>query len=127
MKITPVLMVEKIEPSLGFWVERIGFQKTAEVPEDGALTFVILQKDGAELMLQTRASVTSDMPVMAQRLHGQGIGLFIEVADFDDLKQRIEGAEVLMEERTTFYGMREIVVKEPGGFAVCFASPIDKG
>lgn len=127
MKITAVLMVEKIEPSLEFWVGRIGFEKTVEVPEGDALGFVILQKDGAELMLQTRESIAKDMPVMLKRIDGQGIGLFIEVADFDDLRRRVEGVEVVAEERTTFYGMREIVVREPGGFAVCFASPAAKG
>lgn len=127
MKITAVLMVEKIEPSLEFWMGRIGFEKTVEVPEGGALGFVILQKDGAELMLQTRDSVVKDMPAMSKHIDGQGIGLFIEVADFDDLRKRVEGAEVVEAERTTFYGMREIVVREPGGFAVCFASPAAKG
>ena len=31
-KITPVLFAEEIEPCLKFWVERLGFEKTIEVP-----------------------------------------------------------------------------------------------
>ena len=31
------------------------------------------------------------------------------------------GAEVLVQERTTFYGMREMVVREPGGTVLVFA------
>ena len=34
MKITPVLIVEEIEKSLPFWIDRMGFAKTVEVPED---------------------------------------------------------------------------------------------
>ena len=127
MKITPVLLVEKIEPSLDFWVEKIGFEKTASVPEGDALAFVLLQTAGADLMLPPRASAAHDVPAMKEHMNGQGVGLFLEVADFEDLLRRVEGTEVLMPERTTFYGMREIVVKEPGGFAVCFASPAAKG
>ena len=31
-KVTPVLYVEEIEPALPFWMDRLGFEKTAEVP-----------------------------------------------------------------------------------------------
>ena len=33
MKITPVLIVEEVESSLAFWVDRMGFEKTVEVPD----------------------------------------------------------------------------------------------
>ena len=42
MKITAVLIVEEIEKSLTFWVARMGFQKTVDVPEGDRLGFVIL-------------------------------------------------------------------------------------
>ncbi|MBN9658737.1 MAG: hypothetical protein J0H49_11205 [Acidobacteria bacterium] len=125
MKITAVLIVEAIEPCLTFWVDRLGFEKTVEVPEGDRLGFVILQKDSAELMFQTRDSVAKDVPQMIPAMTGQGVGLFIEVPDFDDLLSRVAGMEVVMPERTAFYGMREIVVREPGGFAVCFASRVE--
>ena len=63
MKITAVLLVDEIEKSLPFWVERMGFEKTVEVPEGDRLGFVILVRDGAELMLQTIASARKDAPV----------------------------------------------------------------
>ena len=124
MKITAVLLLKEIEPSLKFWVERLGFEKTVEVPEGDRLAFAILVKDGAELMLQTLESAAKDVPTHTPVSAGQSVGLFIEVPDFADLLKRVEGVEVVMAERTTFYGMREIVVREPGGFAVCFASPV---
>ena len=60
MKITAVLIVEEIEKSLEFWVDRMGFTKTVEVPEGDRVGFVILVRDGAELMMQTLASVRKD-------------------------------------------------------------------
>lgn len=124
MKITAVLIVEAIEPCLAFWMGRLGFEKTVEVPEGDRLAFAILQKGGTELMFQTRESVAKDVPQMVPGLTGQGIGLFIEVPDFDDLLAKVAGLQVVMPERLAFYGMREIVVREPGGFAVCFASRV---
>jgi uncharacterized glyoxalase superfamily protein PhnB len=123
MKITPVLIVEKIEPVLPFWIDRLGFEKTVEVPSDDGLVFVIFQHGSAELMFQTRASAEKDVPQMTGYLK-PGPGTFIEVDDFDDLLKRVEGVEVVMPERTTFYGMREIMVREPGGNIICFAARI---
>ena len=119
MKITPVLIVQEVESSLAFWVERMGFEKTVEVPEGYSIGFAILVKDGAELMLQSLASVQKDQPKFAKPGH---TSLFIEVEDLDDVKRRLEGYPLAMEERTTFYGMREVGVFEPGGHTVIFAA-----
>jgi uncharacterized glyoxalase superfamily protein PhnB len=124
MKITPVLIVEEIEKSLPFWVERMGFEKTVEVPEGDRLGFVILARDGAELMLQTTDSVRKDQPQLAPGSHASAAALFIEVEDFADVRKRIEGYPVAMAERTTFYGMREIGVREPGGHVAIFAARV---
>lgn len=64
-KLTPVLFVKEIEPVLPFWVQGLGFTKTAEVPEGNKLGFVILEKDGVEVMYQTYASVDKDLPSIA--------------------------------------------------------------
>lgn len=121
MKMTPMLYMDAIEPSLRFWVDCLGFETTAEVPHEDRLGFVILQKGDIELMLQIRASVKADMPALVP-LTQSSVGLFVEVEDFADLLQRVEGHEVLVPVRDTFYGMREIVVREPGGNAVVFAA-----
>jgi uncharacterized glyoxalase superfamily protein PhnB len=123
MKITPVLIVEEVEKSLVFWVERMGFTKTVEVPEGDRLGFVILVRDGAELMLQSLASVLKDEPKFApDGLGTKSTVLFIEVEDFAETKTRLEGYPILMPERVTFYGMREIGVSEPNGHTAIFAA-----
>jgi uncharacterized glyoxalase superfamily protein PhnB len=123
MKITAVLMVDRVETSLPFWVDRMGFQKTVEVPDGDRLAFVILVRSGAELMLQTIESVRRDEPKFAPAQEPSGTALFVEVEDFEDVRQRLAGYPIAMAERTTFYGMREIGVFEPGGHIVTFAAP----
>ncbi len=124
MKITSVLIVESIENSLPFWVDRLGFVKTVDVPEDGRLGFVILVKDGAEVMLQTVSSVRKDTPQVLPKDGAPMAALFIEVDDFEDVKRRTAGCEVVVEDRVTFYGMREIGLREPGGHLVVFAARV---
>jgi uncharacterized glyoxalase superfamily protein PhnB len=121
MKITPVLVVEEIEPCLTFWVDRMGFQNVAEMPEGDRIGFVILVRDGVELMLQSIASVRKDEPAFAPAGASRVATLFIEIDDFADTVKRLEGYPIAMKDRTTFYGMREIGVFEPGGNIVVFA------
>jgi uncharacterized glyoxalase superfamily protein PhnB len=122
-KLTPVLVVEEIEPSLRFWTERLGLEATVQVPHDDRLGFVILAGNGVELMYQSHASVRSDIPSFAEMGAGEATALFVEVADLDAVERAMTGAEVILPRRTTFYGMREIGVREPGGHVVIFAQP----
>ena len=120
-KLTPILYVEQIEPALPFWVDRLGFQSTAQVPHADALGFVILEKNGIEIMYQTRGSVEADLPAVAAMPMG-GTILFLEVASLDELIQAIGDAPVVVPRRTTAYGADEIFVREPCGNLIGFAA-----
>jgi hypothetical protein len=125
-KATPVLVVERIEPSLSLWVERLGFEKTAEVPEGGRLGFVILARGGIEIMYQTRESVateieTADLPRALLPPQGSQTTLFLEIDNLDDVRKKLEGFDVLLPYRKTAYGAEELWLKEPGGHIIGFA------
>ncbi len=122
-KLTPVLMVDAIEPCLALWVDRLGWTKTVEVPEGDRLGFVILVKDGAELMYQSYESVENDIKTKLPRPTGTTVGLFIEVSDIEAVVKQIAGLEIALPRRKTFYGMDEIGIREPGGHMVIFAQP----
>jgi len=120
-KSTPVLFVEEVEPCVQFWVERLGFQKTVEVPDGGKLAFVMLQKSHVELMYQTYASAEKDVPAVAQLVRKGPSFLYVEVDSLEQTISALQGAEVFVPKRTTFYGATEIGVKDPGGHLVTFA------
>src|SRR6266487_6101867 len=67
-KITPVLFVQEVEPCIKFWIERMGFQKTVEVPDGDKLAFAILQKGNVELMYQSYASADKDVSAVSQQV-----------------------------------------------------------
>ena len=121
-KLTPVLLVDAIEPLLPFW-DALGFQRTAEVPHGDALGFVILAADGVEVMYQTVASVRHDEPRILEGGRAAGMtGLFFEVDDLDAIAARIpKSADLIAERRTTPYGSTEIIVRDGAGNAVTFA------
>ena len=119
-KMTPVLYVEAIEPCLDLWTRRLGFAKTVEVPEGDKLGFVILSKDGVEVMYQSRASVAKDVPGFAGRALGQ-TNLYVEVSDLAATERALEGVKLALPKRTTFYGATEIGVQDPAGNIILFA------
>ena len=118
-KLTPILVVDAIEPSLPFWVDALGFTKTVEVPHDDALGFVILEKDGYEVMMQTIASMQADVPATVPPAGGSV--LFLEIEDLAAIEASVADYELLVSRRKTFYGAEEIFVREPGGNVVGFA------
>ena len=121
-KATPVLIVDRIEPLLPLW-DALGFARAAEVPAEEALGFVILVRDGVEVMYQTFDSVRGDEAKVLEGSRAIGASaVFIEVDDLDGLKKQIpEGADVIVASRQTFYGSTEIYVREPGGNTVGFS------
>jgi uncharacterized glyoxalase superfamily protein PhnB len=120
-KITPVLFAEEIEPCLTFWVERMGFTKTVEVPDGDKLGFAVLQKGSVELMYQSYASADKDVPALAAVVRSGPTFLYVEVENLDEVIAVLAGTEVVIPVRTTFYGAREIGVRDPAGHLVTFA------
>ena len=123
-KLTPVLMVDAIEPCLPLWIDRLGWTKTVEVPEGDKLGFVILAKDGVEVMYQTYASVEKDTGKPLKRAVGTSVALFLEVSDIDAVEKQLNGMPFVLPRRRTFYGMDEVGVAEAGGHTVVFAQQV---
>lgn len=118
-KLTPVLVVDAIEPVLPLW-DALGFQRSAEVPHGDRLGFVILQSGTAELMYQTFDSVRADDPRFGVDF-GRA-GLFIEVENLDAVVKRLpRGTNVVVERRKTFYGATETILRDAAGNMVNLA------
>jgi uncharacterized glyoxalase superfamily protein PhnB len=120
-RITTVLTVNDVEPSLEFWEKRLGFTRLYEVPHEGTIGFAMVQRDGVEVMLQSVASVRADLPMTSQTTPGTASVLYMEVSDLAALRAALGNYALAMTERVTFYGMREFAVLEPGGHWVTFA------
>src|ERR1700720_1434221 len=114
-RITPVLLVKEIEPIIPFWVDRLGFTKTIEVPDGNKLGFVTFQKGAVEVMYQTYASVEKDAPpAMAAEARKGTTYLYMEVDDLDAVLAATKDMKIVMPLRTAFYGMREFAVQDSG-------------
>jgi uncharacterized glyoxalase superfamily protein PhnB len=121
-RLTPVLVVDAVEPCIQFWIERFGLAPESEVPgDDGRLVFAIVKRGDVEIMYQTRASVLAERPDDAKDLAGHSAALFITTEDLDAVERALGGVPVIKPRHKTFYGSEEIYVREPGGNTVGFA------
>jgi uncharacterized glyoxalase superfamily protein PhnB len=120
-KTTPILSVESIEASLPFWTDVLGYTKTVEVPHNGKLGFVILVRDGLEIMLQTQASVRDDLPQIADFFRPGSICLYSDVDSIEVAAKSLKDTQVIVPLRTTPYGAREFWVRNHDGNILGFA------
>jgi hypothetical protein len=121
-KATPLLRVERVEPSLPFWVDRLGFQKVTEVMEGDSIGFAILSKGHVEIMLQSRASLAKDLPMLSVGAMAPAV-VYMGVTNLEEIASKLAPSEIVVQKRTTYYGMEEIWAREPGGHVIGFAAP----
>src|SRR5438094_4564144 len=121
-KLAPVLIVDRIEPLLPLW-DALGFRRTAEVPHGEGLGFVILERDGVEVMYQTLDSVGADEPRVLEGSRPPGAAaLFIEVDDLEAMAKALpSGTEVINARRQTFYGSTETIFRDGAGNVITLA------
>jgi catechol 2,3-dioxygenase-like lactoylglutathione lyase family enzyme len=120
-KLTPVLFVRRIEPCLDFWERRLGFVRVAAVPEADHFGFVLLVRDGVEVMYQTWSSVGTDIPPLAREASAAHQFLYLDVDDLGAIEAALAGIDYIVPKRQTFYGATEVIVREPAGHVVAFA------
>ena len=119
-KTTVNLIVPDISACLPFWRDRLGFQVTVEVPHGDGVGFVILERDGTSVMLQSQASLAEDVQAIAGRPYRSV--LYVSVRDLTPIRQALRDWPQVCAERTTFYGARELIVEDPAGNVVFFAA-----
>ena len=121
-KLTPVLHVRTVKPSVKFWSERFGFKTTIQVPEGNHVGFAAIDNGSVELMYQTYEGMKGDPASPLAKAAEQGPSfIFMEVQDINAVVKALEGAEIIQGIHDTPYGAKEVIAKEPGGHFVIFS------
>ena len=125
-KITTNLMVKSVNKTADFYNKYFGFQTVVTVPDSGEYDFAILNADSVELMLQKVESLGDDVPYLSGQPIGGSFTLFIEVENVDEIYNRLkDDVEILVDMKTTFYGMKEVTVKDNNGYVLTFAEKVE--
>ena len=120
IRATPVLFVDRVEPTRDFF-SKLGFTVLFEVPDGDHLGFAGLEKDGVQVMVETRANKNEPDALRMRMKDNRNAILFVEVDDLDAVIAKLEGSKVLVPRHKTFYGSEEQSYLEPGSNIVTFA------
>lgn len=121
LKLAPTLIVEKVEPTMDFMMERLGFIKAVDVPGEEGLAFAMMVSGNAEIHLQTRKSAAKDMPYFANSGNPPSSFLYIDVEDVKSLYEKLKDTDVILPIEKTFYGATHFFIREPGGHVFGFS------
>jgi len=119
-KLTPNLYTDNVAACVNFWVDRLHFEKTVEVPGPGGVAFAALQNGSIEVMYGSYASLESDPQVAGAVQKGTGF-LFIEVDELAPVLDAMQDVPKVADVHKTFYGATEFTVKDPAGHLITFA------
>jgi lactoylglutathione lyase len=121
-KLTPNLMVEDVARTLAFYREMLGFEVLTTLPDQEPFDFAIVQRDGVELMFQSRASLSQNVPALTGSPIGASQTFFIEVTGILDLYEALrDQVEIVVDLHTTFYGTQEFYFRDINGYILSFS------
>ena len=133
--ITANLMVTDMEASLRFYHEVLGApmaftvdgEQNTEMPGQisSDVVFASLRVGEGELMLQERENLLADSPAFgADTVPNASMTLYFRVDDVDAIAARLpDGTAVVKPLETTWYGMREIWIRDPDGYVLTIGTP----
>jgi uncharacterized glyoxalase superfamily protein PhnB len=130
-------MVADLHRTIPFYRDVLGFEHVMSVPagsEDTLfhydpsrpLVYAMLKHGGIELMFQERESLIENVPAFGPAPEiGATLTFYFRVEDVDALALRLrEHCPVVRDLHDTFYGMREIYVRDPDGYVLGFSQEI---
>ena len=124
--LTPLLQVYAMPTAVRFYRDVLGFQLENTSPRLGEDRFhwALLRLGNAELMLNTAYEFDDDRPPEpdhARSAAHNDTGLFFGCPDVDAAYQELRGKGVTLKRPlVTGYGMKEMYVRDPDGYALCF-------
>ena len=122
--LAPLLQVYDMPTSVRFYRDLLGFELVNHAPEyaPGRFHWALLRLKGVELMLNTKYEFEDQRP--PKRVHEHDTGLYFGCEDVDAAYCHIreKGIEARAPQVAP-YGMKQLYIKDPDGFSLCFQWP----
>jgi catechol 2,3-dioxygenase-like lactoylglutathione lyase family enzyme len=124
--LTPLLQVYDMPTSVRFYRDVLGFQVISTSPRlgDDRFHWALLRLGGAELVLNTAYEFDHERPAEpdhARTAAHDDTGLYFACPDVDLMYEDLRGKGVTVKEpATTGYGMKQVYLHDPDGYALCF-------
>lgn len=124
---TPLIQVFDMPTSIAFYREVLGFEVVHSAPPGDEWDWVMLRRQGVELMLNTAYEKPSRPPSPdAERSFAHSdTCLYFGCPDLDAAYAHLQAAGVAVNPPTIApYGMKQLYVTDPDGYNLCFQWPV---
>lgn len=130
----PMFVVESVENAAKFYSEKLGFDvvELATKKEDGRsyIEYVLLKKGKCFIGFRTPSSGELAEMSLVKHCAGRGAGVYVEMKKgFDKYLERCKRkrVEILEQPKKQPWGVVSFSVKDPFGFKIMFAQPLEEG
>lgn len=115
-KVTPMIHVPDVRATID-WYKRVDFTVVDTNEDDGQIDWAMLSCGDSAVMFNAGGGRST-----AER---REVDLYVHVDNVDELYDRVrERVEVLEIPHDTFYGMRELIIRDLNGFWVTFGQEV---
>jgi len=127
--LTPLLQVYDMPRSVRFYRDILGFTVVSTSPVLGEDRFhwALLRLGDAELMLNTAYESDEERPAEPDHVRNAAhndTGLYLGCPDLEAAYKELRGKGATVKEPVLApYGMRQIYLRDPDGYALCFQWP----
>ncbi len=136
----PNVMVRDIHKSAKFYTDVLGFTFDMAVADqkdgpdmtlDAGKQYVWgkVSCEGAEIMFQTSESISNEISGFSMKDPVSSILLYMHVDDIEAYHKHCQdkGADIIEGIKETWYGMREIILRDPDGYVLYLGEPMADG
>jgi len=114
-KVVPMIHVPDVRATVD-WYQSIGFALHRTNDEDGDLNWALLSFGESELMFSAGGQPSTSFR--------REVDLYVHVDDVDGLYERLKDrVDVVESPHDTFYGMRELIIRDLNRFWMTFGQP----
>lgn len=132
-KLTPNMVVNDVRKTVEFYVEVLGFKLNMAVPKnsetienklkDGeTYSYAMISRDEVSIMFVRKGVFEEDGLLLNDSSIGGSVSFYIDVEDVNEIYSSVKDrAEVVIELRTAWYGMKEFYMRDCNGYILGFA------
>lgn len=117
----PLLTVRDLQRSMAFYTQTLGFEVAGKAEGAEGVFWCRIRRGGACLMLQQQETAASPLSGPAP-----SVEFYFVCDDVDEIFEELCGKELVLEPPSeAYYGMKQLFVPDPDGYAVVFESPTE--
>jgi catechol 2,3-dioxygenase-like lactoylglutathione lyase family enzyme len=124
----PLLSVFNMPASLAFYRDILGLKVTADSGQGDDSGWVMLERDGVCVMLNTQYDDGEEPPEAdpVRFVHHLDTCLYFSTPDIDAVYEYLKDKVADIEAPSNApYGMRQLYMRDPDGYNICFQWPVE--